>query len=269
MKRVLFLCDRPLGTRCLEFVIAQYNRVCGVVSRDPDENNWWGVSGVRNLCKEYGIPWYPLSANLNQVTAEVSPDVIFSILYPKIVPKHLIESFPCFNLHCAPLPEYGGWNATLWAILNGEKTFGVTLHEMTERPDEGPIVEKSCFPIPPHITNAELYTLSHEEGYRVFREHFFKILSGQYSSSPPIGMKRYYRQRDLPPREVDLRWEWEKISTFARAFYFPPFEPAYAVWEGKKIWFIPERRNKIDSIETERWEGFSSFCKKREEGIFI
>lgn len=244
MRRILFLCDRPLGTQCFEFLISRNYRLCAVVSKDREEINWWGRSNVRDLCEDRRIPWYPLSTDLSKVVDETSPDVILSVLYPKIVPKNLVETHACFNLHCASLPEYGGWNSTLWAILNGEKTFGATLHEMSERADEGAIIRKGSFQIPPNVTNVELYQWSHENGFKIFCEEVSRLVTGDYSTTPSDGIRRYYRPKDLPSREVNPYWRKEKIATYARAFYFPPFEPAYFVISGQKIWLIPERQGK-------------------------
>jgi len=240
MKRVLFLCDRPLGTRCLKFLLTEDCRICGVVSRDGGEINWWGRSSVRNFCEEQRIAWYDLSRPLIEIAEECQPDLIISVLYPKIVAKDLVGKIPCFNLHCAPLPEYGGWNSTLWAILNGEETFGATLHKMSERPDEGDIIQKGSFRIQQHVTNIKLYQLAHEDGYRIFCKNVSRLISGRYSSTPQAGPRRYYRRTDLPSREVCPEWEGERIATYARAFYFPPFEPAYMMMEGQKIRLIPE-----------------------------
>ncbi|MBM4279008.1 MAG: hypothetical protein FJ130_14200 [Deltaproteobacteria bacterium] len=241
MRRVLFLCDRPLGIRCLEFLLTADCQICGVVSRGGEEVNWWGRSSVRNFCEEERIAWYNLSRSLIEITEECQPDLIISVLYPKIVAKDLVKKIPCFNLHCAPLPEYGGWNSTLWAILNGEETFGATLHQMSEGPDEGDIIEKGSFRIPRQVTNIELYRLSHEDGYRIFCENVSRLISERYSSTPQAGPRRYYGRMDLPSREVCPEWGRERIAAYARAFYFPPFEPAYMMMEGQKIRLIPER----------------------------
>jgi len=240
MKRVLFLCDRPLGTRCLQFLRTLDGQICGVVSREGTEVNWWGRSSVKNFCEQERIPWHHLSSPLIQVAKVCQPDLIISVLYPKIVSKDLIRKVPCFNLHCALLPEYGGWNSTLWAILNGKETFGATLHLMSEGLDEGDIIQKGSFRIPPQVTNIELYQMAHHEGYRIFCENASRLISGRYSSTPQTGVRQYFGRTDLPSREVFPGWKREKIATYARAFYFPPFEPAYMMMEGQRIRLIPE-----------------------------
>lgn len=43
------------------------------------------------------------------------------------------------NVHLAPLPAYRGRHPLQWALINGEKTFGITIHDMTDGYDAGPI----------------------------------------------------------------------------------------------------------------------------------
>jgi methionyl-tRNA formyltransferase len=96
---------------------------------------------------------------LEKIVDETKPDIGISILYPKIVPGRVLDKVEFLNLHCAPLPKYKGYNSSLWAILNQEKEFGVTLHRMDDEVDHGPIIEMRSFKIPNDITNIELYKI--------------------------------------------------------------------------------------------------------------
>ena len=46
------------------------------------------------------------------------------------------------NTHCAPLPRYAGMDAPFWCLHHGEPKLSVTLHYMTERYDQGPIIDQ-------------------------------------------------------------------------------------------------------------------------------
>lgn len=53
----------------------------------------------------------------------------------------------CFNLHPGPLPEYAGLNTVSWAILQGEREYGVTVHRMEPRVDSGAIAYQERFEV--------------------------------------------------------------------------------------------------------------------------
>jgi len=46
----------------------------------------------------------------------------------------------CINVHCAPLPRYGGMSPYVWALANNEDRSAATIHYMEERLDEGDII---------------------------------------------------------------------------------------------------------------------------------
>jgi methionyl-tRNA formyltransferase len=62
-----------------------------------------------------------------------------------------------FNMHGSLLPKYRGRVPINWAIINGEKQTGATLHEMVEKPDAGRIVDQDVVDIGPDETAAEVF----------------------------------------------------------------------------------------------------------------
>jgi methionyl-tRNA formyltransferase len=66
-----------------------------------------------------------------------------------IVPSALLAALPgpAYNLHPGP-PEYPGLYPSVHALYERAESFGVTLHEMAETVDSGPIVAVARFPIP-------------------------------------------------------------------------------------------------------------------------
>tara|TARA_B110000046_G_scaffold112510_1_gene119673 strand:+ start:4358 stop:5317 length:960 start_codon:yes stop_codon:yes gene_type:complete len=75
--------------------------------------------------------------------------IAISANWKTMVPEQIIEIFPLgvLNAHSGDLPKYKGNAAVNWAILNGEKEIALTIHKMTSRLDEGPIMVKKYFKI--------------------------------------------------------------------------------------------------------------------------
>lgn len=53
------------------------------------------------------------------------------------------------NLHCGRLPDYRGAPPAFWELLAGEREVGVTVHRVTAKLDEGPILAQELFPLDP------------------------------------------------------------------------------------------------------------------------
>ena len=111
---------------------------------DPHENIWF--NSVAKLAASRHIPVFaPDDINHPmwvEKIIEIETDIIFSFYYRKMIGPHILGIPPagCLNLHGSLLPGYRGRCPINWALINGEKETGVTLHYMTPRPDDGDIV---------------------------------------------------------------------------------------------------------------------------------
>ena len=77
---------------------------------------------------------------------EFAPDLIISIRFGQIFKQTLINipKLGVLNLHSGILPNYRGVMASFWAVLNGEKKLGTTLHYINDATiDTGEIIEFS------------------------------------------------------------------------------------------------------------------------------
>ena len=72
----------------------------------------------------------------------VNPDLIVSVSMNQIVRKDILEIPPrrCINVHCAPLPRYGGMSPYVWILAHNYGHSAATIHYMEEGLDEGDII---------------------------------------------------------------------------------------------------------------------------------
>lgn len=78
-----------------------------------------------------------------------------------IVPASVLGALggPAYNLHPGP-PEYPGLFPSCFALFEGAARFGSTLHEMTERVDDGTIVGADTFDMPAGVDRLTLDALA-------------------------------------------------------------------------------------------------------------
>ena len=96
-------------------------------------------------CEANFIEDINLDENLKLVK-DFAPDLIISIRFGQILQDKIIKlpKFGVINLHSGLLPKYRGIMATFWAILNGEKEIGTTLHYIQDsKIDRGDIISYS------------------------------------------------------------------------------------------------------------------------------
>ena len=70
----------------------------------------------------------------------IPSNIGFSIHYPRIIKPHLISQYKkLYNIHPGYLPWGRGYYPIFWALFE-QTPCGITIHEITEGVDEGPIV---------------------------------------------------------------------------------------------------------------------------------
>jgi methionyl-tRNA formyltransferase len=88
------------------------------------------------------------------------------------------------NLHGSLLPRFRGAAPYQWAILNGETVTGVTVFQVTERWDAGPVWSRRETVISESETADELHDRLAELGPEAVCEALARIASGSYEPTP-------------------------------------------------------------------------------------
>lgn len=76
------------------------------------------------------------------VMKDLRPDLFLAAGYVKLLKKELLSvpSFLAVNFHASLLPAYRGKHPVFWALRNGEKSVGLSVHVMSEELDKGNII---------------------------------------------------------------------------------------------------------------------------------
>jgi UDP-4-amino-4-deoxy-L-arabinose formyltransferase/UDP-glucuronic acid dehydrogenase (UDP-4-keto-hexauronic acid decarboxylating) len=184
---------------------------------DPQENTWF--DSVAELAASKGIPVYaPEDINhpvwVNKIKS-LSPDIIFSFYYRKMIKQPILDIPPagCLNLHGSLLPKYRGRCPVNWVLVNGEKETGVTLHYMTAGPDEGDIVCQSKIDIADSDNAKSLSGKTAVAASKMLADILPKIKDSTAPRKPQDASKAtYYGGRRPADGEID----WTKSATEVR-----------------------------------------------------
>ncbi|MDD7750624.1 MAG: bifunctional UDP-4-amino-4-deoxy-L-arabinose formyltransferase/UDP-glucuronic acid oxidase ArnA [bacterium] len=162
MKAVVFAYNN-IGCEGIEALLKNGFEISAVFTHkdDPNENLWF--RSVAEVAADHGIPVYaPENPNHPLWVARIKamkPDYIFSFYYRSLIGKELlaVPSKGALNLHGSLLPKYRGCAPINWAVINGEKETGVTLHVMTEKVDAGDIVAQKKISIGANDTAKDVH----------------------------------------------------------------------------------------------------------------
>lgn len=118
----------------------------------PDKPSGRGQKLAQSEVKEFALsqglrleqPQRIKTAETKQLFASHNADVAVVVAYGRILPQEYLTTprRGAINVHFSLLPKYRGAAPVNWAIVNGEKTTGVTTMFIEEELDAGPILRQ-------------------------------------------------------------------------------------------------------------------------------
>ena len=167
MLNILFMGTPDFARDSLEAVYNAGYNILGVVT-NPDRPKGRGMKLVASPVKEFALEkkleiFQPEKVRKNEEFIEqikaLNPDVICVVAYGKILPKEILDipKLGCINVHGSLLPKYRGAAPIQWAVLNGDKTTGVTTMYMDVGMDTGDMILKQEVEIGENETTGELW----------------------------------------------------------------------------------------------------------------
>lgn len=180
------------------------------------------TKSVVQLAKEHRIPMFS-TPNINQAETVASlktvpADAMLCVHFNQRVHPETYVLFHdnAFNLHPSLLPELKGVDPAFYAVLEGYKESGVTLHHLSEHFDEGEVISQSTCLVDPtesvYSLNKRLFAL----GGEVFKDY----AKAEQKQAPPREVKHEARYDSWPtPKQVkQLRQQKHKLITLTEAY---------------------------------------------------
>lgn len=244
-RRVVVLGRTSLAVEGLRTVLDAGDEVVLVVA-DPGDD---GVDGwqrsLRREAEDRGIPTVaPRNVNDPEVVGTIraaGAEILLSFQAAWILAAPLIEtpSLGALNLHFGPLPRYRGVAPIAWAIMNGERSTGVTLHHIDTGVDSGPVIASAVVPIDESDTGRTLYDKCLVAAVRLFRDRWPTLRESiPAGSAQDPNAALYYNRWALDFTDRRVRWDrdCEVVASWIRAFIFPPFQyPQVALPDGRLL----------------------------------
>lgn len=148
--KILLFALTGFGNSALDALVSRGDNVIAVVTRPspPAPFPYYPCTQLEEEAAKKGIPVLtvdsgaPFDLSLLEKMGILQPDLAIAATFHRKIPLELLFSprLGFFNVHPSLLPTYRGPTPTNWAIINGEKKTGVTIHRMTGEFDGGEIL---------------------------------------------------------------------------------------------------------------------------------
>jgi methionyl-tRNA formyltransferase len=181
-----------------------------------------------------------------ELPRERKADFVVSYMYRQRVRADVLAMArrAALNFHPAPLPEFGGWAFYNVAILEGCREYGCTCHHMDEGFDTGPLLRVRRFAIDAATETAySLERRTQEEMVRLLLEVCALAESGAPLPVEPQDPARHrYLTRDQFEmlKQIPADADAETVDRHARAFWYPPYNCAWAQIGGTRVEVMPQ-----------------------------
>ncbi|MFA6142772.1 MAG: methionyl-tRNA formyltransferase [Candidatus Omnitrophota bacterium] len=252
--RIIFFGTSEFALASLERLINSSHQVLAVVTQ-PDRKKGRSLKlsppPAKVLAIAKSIPVYQpqdaSSAESAVYLKKLGADLFVVVSFGQILKDNILsipKLYP-INIHGSLLPKYRGAAPTNWAIINGERSSGVTIMKMNERMDEGDIILKKEIPIDDADTNITLNEKLSELGAEVLIETIGLIESGKTIVFTKQDAKLSTYAPKLKKEDGLIDWRKTALDIHNRVRGFLPWPGAYTHFEDKVIKIL--RTEIIDS----------------------
>jgi len=229
-----------VGVAILRELLKKGEKIAAVVAWPEKEPLPLEYSVIKTAFQNY-LPLY-CPKNINspafiQILKDLKPDLILSAYYPKLFCKEILDipKLGCVNIHDSLLPRYRGQTPLNWAIANGDKQTGLTMHYLAPGMDNGDIISQEKIDISPEDTVFTLNEKLAPLAAKLVRENLDLIKEGKAPRIQQEEEKATY-VRQWKPEDGLIDWNkssWE-IHNLIRAAT-RPYSGAFTFLNKKKI----------------------------------
>jgi methionyl-tRNA formyltransferase len=167
---IIFAGTPEFAASHLDFLLNNNQNITAVLTqpdRPAGRGNKMTASAVKQLSLKRGLrvlqPASLKSTTIEDHLVALNADLIVVVAYGVILPKSIIKipTFGCINVHASLLPKWRGAAPIQRAIEAGEKETGVSVMQIDEGLDTGPVIcQSQCFIKPSDTAGDLLRTLS-------------------------------------------------------------------------------------------------------------
>lgn len=168
--------------------------------------------------------------------AAAAADVIVVAAYGKILPARVLDLPPlgCLNVHASLLPRHRGAAPVTAAILAGDAETGITIMQMDEGPDTGPILRQRSLPLTGRETSGSLTTTLSQLGADLLIPTMEDWAGGHIQPRPQDDSRATYAPL-LKKEDGIVRWDQDAEAICRHVRAMQPWPGAVTMWHGRQL----------------------------------
>ena len=269
--RILFMGSPELAIPSLK-AVREIGQLVGIVTQPPRasgrgrkltpspisrEAGQWGIEAI--------TPETLRTPDIEKILRRLEPDIAVVVAYGKILPPNMltVPKLGCVNIHASILPELRGAAPIQWAIARGHNETGVTLMQMDEGMDTGPILLQRTTAIGAEETAGELGVRLAQIGADLLREGLPRLDRGELRPSDQDNSQTTYAPL-LAKTDGHIDWSFAAVEIANRIRGFTPWPGTFTTMAGSRLLITRAR-----ALEEENQTPAGTLVSSGTEGIKI
>lgn len=197
---------------------------------------------LEDYCKTNKITFWNFNSfkSITEELKQLKPDIGFAVGWYHMIPSYIRDIFPygVLGIHASLLPELRGGAPLNWAILLNKKKTGISLFQLTDGVDDGPLYGQKEFPIYSTTTVTDLVNLCESSSLELIENCLKQIKNKDFSLIEQTGTPTYCLQRI--PEDGQILWsqyDSDYVDRLVRAAT-RPYPGAFTYYNGilVRIW---------------------------------
>nr|HEX4315444.1 methionyl-tRNA formyltransferase [Kofleriaceae bacterium] len=184
--KIAFMGSPDIAATCLRAVASRHEVVLVVSQPDKPAGRGGKLASpaAAVVATELGLPLIqPRSARTGELAAALAAtgaELAAVVAYGKILPRTVLDAAPrgCINVHASLLPKYRGAAPVQWAVIHGERETGVSIMQLDDGMDTGPVYFERRVAIGDDETGGELLARLADVGAAALVDAIAAIASG-------------------------------------------------------------------------------------------
>ena len=198
------------------------------------------ASPVKRLAQEAGLDVQQPASLTDKATqgalADLSPDVLVVVAYGLILPPAVLDipNLACINVHASLLPRWRGAAPIQRAVEAGDDETGITIMQMEEGLDTGPMLSAARLALNPAMTAGDLHDALAAVGPPLLMEAL-DDLPALLRRAQPQDHAAATHARKIDKAEAEIDWKQPAAALVRKIMAFNPAPGAWTSLDGERL----------------------------------
>ena len=259
--KIAFLGTPEFSVPAFNELIKSENDVCAVYTQPPRPAGRGKIirkSPIHDLADINNITVRtPLTLNdKSEIEAfcDFCFDIAVVVAYGLILPPKILEAprLGCINIHASLLPRWRGAAPIQRAIMAGDDHTGVSIMQMEEGLDTGPILVSKKISISKHLTSRDLHEILARTGAYLINSAISGLAQGSLTATPQSETDITYANK-ISRADGRLIWPRPAVELERLIRALDPWPGAWCTLKGQRLKVL--RAKVVDTITADNING--------------